>query len=186
MNFKRPKFIDAMRLIALFAIIVIGTAGFVVYRLTFVEWWKPVVAGSAVGAVLMTPAARCVRRITLADDPVMNCVIAFVAASVVGYSAILGFNYAFADESSAVVESTVVVRRFEKTHKKYRRVHRRNVAAGEYRTYHIEIEFVDGFTKELSVDLHTFNRTAVGRRYDVALQRGAFGANVMKSPKNKK
>lgn len=181
MNFKRPKFIDALRLIALFAIIVVGTAGFVVYRLTFVEWWKPVVAGAAGGAVLMTPAARWVRRLTLADDPVMNCVIAFVAASVVGYSAILGFNYAFADESSAVVESTVVVRRFEKTHKKYRRMYRRNMAVGEYRTYHVEIEFADGFTKELSVDLHTFNRTSVGRRYDVALQRGAFGADVIKT-----
>lgn len=180
MNFKRPKFIDAIRLIALIAIIVVGTAGFVVYRLTFVEWWKPVVAGAAVGAVLMTPAARWVRRLTLADDTVMNCVIAFVAASVVGYSAILGINYVFADESSAVVESTVV-RRFEKTHKKYRRMYRRNMAVGEYRTYHVEIELADGFTKELSVDLRTYNRTSVGRRYDIALQRGAFGADVMKT-----
>lgn len=186
MKFRKSAFVAAVRLIALFVLMAVGALGIAVYGVTVVEWWKPLVAGAAFGAVVMTPASYLVKRITHGDDSRLNLAVAFVAMTIVGYTAVLGFNYAFADESSASVENTVVVNRFEKTHKKYRRVNRRNVVTGEYRTYHLVVAFDNGFEKELQVNLRTYNRSAVGRRHDIAVQHGALGADVMKTPPEQK
>ncbi|MDE5845275.1 MAG: hypothetical protein K2H32_02925 [Muribaculaceae bacterium] len=167
--------------VVLFISFVMFGFGLAIYGNTLTKWWIPVVPALTFAAVTTPLFVKRWRGLTESRSSIYNAACHIFTAFSVAYFLFLGCNYFFADDSTLVVEKTEVVKKYSKTHTRYRRVSRnRRVPDGHYFTYHILLRFSDGREKEQEVKLQSYNRIRTGSTRDVKVENGLFGLAVIK------
>lgn len=151
-----------------------------IYENTLSVWWIPVGTAGIIAAITC-PFYRKWVWLTGYTSKTVNLLCHLVCAGTLGYALFLSANYGLADSSSAHQEEVIVQQKFQKTHKKTRRVRKRTyVADGVRIEYYLLVTFKNGMEKNLPVPLSVYNKTRAGGTKTLTLQRGLFGLPVIK------
>ncbi|MDE5573633.1 MAG: hypothetical protein K2I94_07795 [Muribaculaceae bacterium] len=119
--------------VVLFISFVMFGFGLAIYGNTLTKWWIPIVPALTFAAVTTPLFVKRWRGLTESRSSIYNAACHIFTAFSVAYFLFLGCNYFFADDSTLVVEKTEVVKKYSKTHTRYRRGSRnRRVPDGHY------------------------------------------------------
>lgn len=155
--------------------------GMAVMQDTFIPGWVPWVVALVPAVVLLPVFVTRWPALTGIENRWVGALCHLVVFGGLFFILFLGSNYMFARESTAVSETASVVEKHRREHTRYRRVSRRSyVPSGHYHTWHLVLELDDGRRHEQSVSAVVYNRTRVGARRKIPLQRGLFGFTVVK------
>lgn len=176
----KETFINILRGLTLFIILVAGVGGYMIYENTLSVWWIPVGAAGMVAGITFPFYKKWV-WLTTYDSKTVNLLCHLICVGTLGYLLFLSANYGLADSSSTHEEEVVVQQKFQKKHKKTRRVRKRTyVADGVRIEYYLLVTFKNGMEKNLPVPLSVYNKTRAGGTKILTLQRGFFGLPVIK------
>ncbi|MBD5307840.1 MAG: DUF2500 domain-containing protein [Bacteroides sp.] len=90
--------------------------------------------------------------------------------------ALLTANSVWKDAGSEHEEMATVARKYTERRSKTRRVGRRYVATGEkYTVYYVTLQFENGMTKDVQVNVKEYSRTRTGSCQKVTMTRGFLG-----------
>ena len=172
-------FIQILRVLMLFLLLISGVIGYIIYEDTLSEWWIPVGVALMI-AIATFPFYMRWAWLTAGDNKIVNFLCHLVCVGVMSYALFLVGNYWLADPASMQEEEVVVQRKYQETHKKTRRVGtRRYVPDGVRKEYYLEVAFTNGTMKTLHVPLSTYNKTRQGATKTLTLQKGFFGFPVI-------
>lgn len=115
----------------------------------------------------------------------------FVGGALILACALLTANSVWKDTGSEHEERATVVRKHTEQRSKTRRVGRRYIASGEkYTVYYVTLQFENGQTKDVQVNVKEYSRTRTGSRQKVTMTRGFLGwpiyDRIRKQPEAKK
>ncbi|MDE6247138.1 MAG: hypothetical protein K2M41_04770 [Muribaculaceae bacterium] len=90
-------------------------------------------------------------------------------------------NMLYADHDSEYTEKACVVRKYQETHYKSKRITRKTYARGEpYQEYYIELNYSNGMTRSLLIKRSIYKYIHKGDSIDIKFQRGILGIPVIK------
>ena len=175
----KSVFIKVLRALMLFIVILSWAVGYIVYEDTLADWWIPV--GVALMIVALTiPLYKKWAWLTAGEDKILNLLSHVICVGAVSYALFLVGNYCLADPASTQEEEVIVQKKYQKTHKKTRRVGRRHyVSDGVRKEYYLQVAFENGTVETLRVSLSTYNKTRTGKTKTLTLQKGFFGLPVI-------
>lgn len=166
---------------AVLALMVLGGGAAYFYANTLVEWWLPLtIALCAALLAWVLLKGRWERRW---PDTYgwLRCAVHFLFFTVLAGFAVLGANYAGADDATLHEEQVAVERKYREKHYRSRRVGRGRYVKGEpYYTYKVEARFADGRLKSFELPLTEYNRTRQGGQMVLGLEEGLLGWPVVK------
>ncbi len=138
---------------------------------------RATVSAACGGAGIIT--ALLLRRLTRGS--VWRMICAAVTATGLYMAAFYLINYCAADDSTLHTEEAVVERVYSETRYHTKRVSRKVYTRGApYKVYFADVRFATGQTAKISLDLKKFRRTAAGDTMELRVERGAFGAPVVR------
>ena len=167
-----------------FALMVLGGGAAFFYTKTLVEWWLPLgVAFCAALLLRVVFRGALSRRLTELPRWLRDAVQVACLTVAAGF-AVLGMNYAFADDATLHEEQVTVERKFSEKHYRSRRVGRGRYTKGEhYYVYRIAVRFTDGRTKTFDLPMERYNRVRQGAPLALKVETGLLGWPVIrKSP----
>ena len=176
----KATFVNILRGVTLFLLFFAGVGGYMIYENTLSPWWIPVGIALMIAAIT-SPFYKKWGWLTAYKSKTVNLLCHLIGMGSLGYALFLAGNYGLADPSSTYEEEVVVQQKFQKTHKKTRRVGRRRVVAdGERKNYYLQVTFKNGMEKEIPVSLSVYNKTRTGGTNTFTFQRGFFGFPVIR------
>lgn len=90
-------------------------------------------------------------------------------------------NMLYADRDTEYTEKACVVRKYQETHYKSKRITRKTYARGEpYQEYYIELAYSNGMTRSLLIKPSIYKYVHKGDSIDIKFQRGILGIPVIK------
>ncbi len=175
----KQTLVNILRGLTLFIIFFVGVGGYVFYEKTLSTWWIPVGMALTIAGITFPFYKKWV-WLTTCDNKTANLLCHLLCVGTLSYALFLIGNYCLADPSSTQEEEVVVQRKFQKTHRKTRRVGRgRYVADGVRKEYYLQVTFKNGMEKDVHVSLPVYNKTRTGGTRTLTLQRGFFGLPVI-------
>ncbi len=175
------KWSKAVLVIVLLISFLLLAVGMAIYADSLTSWWVPVIPAATVALGTAPMLFRKWEQLTDVCNGIVNFLCHLFVAGSLTYFAFLGANYWGADRDSDVTESTEIVKKYRKSHTRYRRVSRRHrVPDGEYYTYHLLLKFDDGRDKEIEVPFDSYRKASVGGHRTLHVQNGLLGISVIK------
>lgn len=170
----------ALRYILIIFAVLCYLAAFVFQIYTLTQWWIPLTACLAAGALLSAFAWKWLRRATGSESFLPNFLWSTAFWTGVLLAAFYALNFSFADDDSRHVEKGVVTRRYYHNRQRTRRVGRRYVATGEtYKVHYIEVEFANGKKKEIEIPSGRVHKFHDGDSLEFELSKGLLGVPVI-------
>lgn len=167
-------------IVLLISFLLLG-GGIAIYANSLTSWWIPVIPAATVALGTAPMLSRKWERLTDIGNGIVNSLCHIFVTGSLTYFAFLGVNYWGADRDSDVAERTEIVKKYRKSHTRYRRVSRRHhVPDGEYYTYHLLLRFDDGRDKEMEVPFDSYRKASVGGHRTLHVQDGLLGISVIK------
>lgn len=172
-------FIKILRVLMVFVLLISWGIGYAINEDTLTEWWIPVGVALMI-AIVTFPFYKKWAWLTAGDNKTLNLLCHLICVGTISYALFLTGNYCLADPASTQEEKVIVQKKYQKTHKKTRRVGRRHyVSDGVRKEYYLQVAFENGTVETLHVSLSTYNKTRVGKTKTLTLQKGFFGLPVI-------
>lgn len=168
-----------------FILMCFGTLAAVLWEKTLIEWWVVPSGALAVGFGTAFFAGQKWSVLTTTSNRPLNRTVHALATTVVLTCCVIGANYLWTKEDSAVGVETVVESKVRKEHQRTRRVGRhRYVNAGVWYSYHLDVRMPDGRLKTIEVSRGEYSRSREGNVKKLTLQQGLLGIPVIKKVDN--
>ncbi|MDE6653520.1 MAG: hypothetical protein K2K37_03935 [Muribaculaceae bacterium] len=168
-----------MLILILMAVFALG-ASFALQSFTIVDWWKPMIVCAAIAAIATFPLGKLLCAITESMFRRLRYAATFVLIFSILLCAFYVLNYHFADESTRIVYTAQVVRKYSEERTRSSRSGRRGYGVEKYNVHFIEIELRDGSTKKMERPLNEYLKIKKGGHVTVTEEEGLFGIKVIK------
>lgn len=169
---------------AIFVLIVIVFCGLacVLHQKTIIEWWRPVVACSALAISVTVAVVTISARMAKAKMRAYGACVCFSLAFSLLIGGSYAANYYCSDPHSQSECDVVVTSKYTKQHYHTRRLSRNRTVRGEsYLVYNFNLRLPDGRDKDVEVPSSMYAKTRTGQSLPLIVQNGFFGVKVIKN-----